>query len=423
MKELALLGATISAGNYVKATWEPPVVKLEQRLSAWKGRQLTFQGKATVINTLALSQIWHLCHVFVILDWAIQRIKKAVWGFFWSGRKELVARRTVCLPKAQGGFGVVDFELKARAFSLQWVKRYLALTPAKWKAFFDFFFSSCLALQPVQVFSSAPLRRQLIGLLPPFYQHLVRAWSQFDGGLAEGYLALDSSTATPRPLSQLNTHSTYVIGCRRITPEPHCVAKFLPLYGPLHWPQTWEQIHITSLDRAVVDLNWKIAHGVLYTVSRLVHRFGMANINPQCHCRADEESLEHLFFECRYSRILVGWVYFNLLGYEANARPFTVDELLFGFCQERRKRIPDVIIWMLQVVKHSLWLARDDFRFRDKLRTEAECLNAVIARLKFLLKVLAGRCRSPSQIRSFEKQWLANSTLGHFEGEKLVFSF
>ena len=206
--------------------------------------------------------------------------------------------------------------------------------PSKVEGLFDFFFSSCLALRPVQVFSSAPLRRQLIGLLPPFYQHLVRAWSQFDGGLAEGYLALDSSTATPRPLSQLNTHSTYVIGRRRITPEPHCVAKFLPLYGPLHWPQTWEQIHITSLDRAVVDLNWKITHGVLYTASRLVHRFGMANINPQCHCRADKESLEHLFFECRYSRILVGWVYFNLLGYDANARPFTVDELLFGFSQE-----------------------------------------------------------------------------------------
>ena len=82
VKELALLGATISAGDYVKATWEPPVVKLELRLSAWKGRQLTFQGKATVINSLAISQIWHLCHVFIIPDWAIKRIKNAVWGFF-----------------------------------------------------------------------------------------------------------------------------------------------------------------------------------------------------------------------------------------------------------------------------------------------------------------------------------------------------
>ena len=63
VKELRLLCGTFSAGDYSVPTWEPPVAKLEQRLSAWKGRQLTLQGKTTVINTLALSQIWHLCHV------------------------------------------------------------------------------------------------------------------------------------------------------------------------------------------------------------------------------------------------------------------------------------------------------------------------------------------------------------------------
>jgi hypothetical protein len=120
---------------------------------------------------------------------------------------------------------------------------------------------------------------------------------------------------------------------------------------------------------------------------------------------------------------LVGWVYFNLMMYDGSATPFTVEELLFGFTHARRQRIPHIIIWMLQVVKHYLWVARNDFRFRDKRRTEADCLKAIIARLKFLLKVVASRCRSPSQIRSFEKQWLANKTLGHFEGEKLVFSF
>jgi hypothetical protein len=149
----------------------------------------------------------------------------------------------------------------------------------------------------------------------------------------------------------------------------------------------------------------------------------MANIDVQCHCRADNETLEHLFFECSYARILVGWVYFNLMVVCPSATPFTVEELLFGVDKHRRRNIPHIIIWMLQMVKHRLWVARCDFRFRGQLRTEAECLKAMIARLKFLLKVLAGRCRSPSQIRSFEKQWLANKTLGHFEGEKLVFSF
>lgn len=72
VKELRLLGGTFSAGDYSVPTREPLVVKLEQLLSAWKGRQLTLQGKTTVINTLALSQIWHLCHVFVIPEWAIK---------------------------------------------------------------------------------------------------------------------------------------------------------------------------------------------------------------------------------------------------------------------------------------------------------------------------------------------------------------
>ena len=89
VKDLPLLGATFNVGDYHLPTWEPAVAKLEARLSAWSGRSLSFQGKAVVINTLALSQIWHLCHVFTIPRWASQRITKAVWSFFWSG-KDLV---------------------------------------------------------------------------------------------------------------------------------------------------------------------------------------------------------------------------------------------------------------------------------------------------------------------------------------------
>jgi hypothetical protein len=100
-------------------------------------------------------------------------IKKAVWAFFWSGRKELVARRTVCLPKDQGGFGLIDFELKAKAFSLQWVRRYFLPAPGKWKAFFSFFFLSCLSVMPVQAFSLANFPRRFISLLPSYYQFML----------------------------------------------------------------------------------------------------------------------------------------------------------------------------------------------------------------------------------------------------------
>ena len=70
VKQLPLLGATFSVGDHTIPTWEPAIAKLEKRLTAWSGRQLSFQGKTVIINTLALSQIWHLCHVFMIPPWA-----------------------------------------------------------------------------------------------------------------------------------------------------------------------------------------------------------------------------------------------------------------------------------------------------------------------------------------------------------------
>ena len=46
VKQLPLLGATFSVGDYTIPTWEPAVAKLEKRLTAWSGRQPTvFSGQ------------------------------------------------------------------------------------------------------------------------------------------------------------------------------------------------------------------------------------------------------------------------------------------------------------------------------------------------------------------------------------------
>ena len=77
---------------------------------------------------------------------------------------------------------------------------------------------------------------------------------------------------------------------------------------------------------------------------------------------------------------------------------------------------------MLQVMKHTTWVARCDFRFRQKPIAHV-CLSKAIAKLKFVLGLPGRRCETAAQIRAFEREWLTRATLGHFEGEKLVFSF
>ena len=78
---------------------------------------------------------------------------------------------------------------------------------------------------------------------------------------------------------------------------------------------------------------------------------------------------------------------------------------------------------MLHVMKHTISVARCDFRFRQKWPDAAACLKAAIAKIHFVLRLFGQRCKSPAQVRSFERDWLAGGTLAHFEGEELVFSF
>ena len=78
---------------------------------------------------------------------------------------------------------------------------------------------------------------------------------------------------------------------------------------------------------------------------------------------------------------------------------FTVEELLFGFSEVRRRAIPSIIIFMLLVMKHTIWVARCDFRFRQRMLVASKCLSQAITKLKFILGLLGKRCRSPAQIR------------------------
>ena len=195
-QQLPLLGATFSASDYSAPTFEPAVAKLEKRLSDWSGRKLSFQGKATIINSLALSQIWHLCHVFPVPKWAVKHINKAVWSSFWSGKRDLVKRKVVCLPKSKGGFRVVDFELKADAFALQWLKRFFAAGRAKWKSFFTYFICASLGCQPHEALLSSFSRRHMRSL-PEFYRIIFRLWQSLDGGLAGDVQSVAASSASP----------------------------------------------------------------------------------------------------------------------------------------------------------------------------------------------------------------------------------
>ena len=128
-----------------------------------------------------------------------------------------------------------------------------------------------------------------LSLLPPFYASLLRAWIALHGSLTPSGLAFGGSQS----IESISRTTCYQLLLSFHDPQPHCVAEFFHSFGPLEWLTTRKTLHFMPLDRQVIDLNWKVAHGVLYTVEHLTF-FGYS-LPLECFCGNHLESLEHLF--------------------------------------------------------------------------------------------------------------------------------
>ena len=65
--KLKILGIYVGLGNLKEDNWGPRICAVEKTLLSWHQRNLSFRGKALVINALALSRIWYVASLFTCL--------------------------------------------------------------------------------------------------------------------------------------------------------------------------------------------------------------------------------------------------------------------------------------------------------------------------------------------------------------------
>lgn len=75
---------------------------------------------------------------------------------------------------------------------------------------------------------------------------------------------------------------------------------------------------------------------------------------------------------------------------------------------------------MLNVSKYFLWLARNDFRFRDVAPSTVTVLENVKVRACFNLPLLFKRFQSPRRCPYFVRQWGARGVLASVLDGQLV---
>ena len=79
-----ILGHFIGNIDCSQTNWESKIQKINNIVDAWRLRDLSFNGKAFVINGILTSTLWYNATSLSLPSWAVTRIGQAVYRFFWN---------------------------------------------------------------------------------------------------------------------------------------------------------------------------------------------------------------------------------------------------------------------------------------------------------------------------------------------------
>ena len=161
------------------------------------------------------------------------------------------------------------------------------------------------------------------------------------------------------------------------------------------------------------DTNWLIARAALPTANWLI-RFGM-QVDPFCHC-GQSEYLVQLFVECQLAKRLVAWYQSWVHCAQSRMTRPTPFQILVGYNESFH--IPPVFPFLLGIICHQIWVARNGFRFDKSPVTYGDIPSHVKSSLRFTLRIQLHHCPWDR----FSELWLASNALG-FVSEENISSF
>lgn len=115
------------------------VTKLRKKCQQLQSLFHTLAARVVNLNTVLTAQLWYYLAIWVPTAAKYQALQQTMRGFLWGksweqgSRGATVAWSKVIQPKDEGGLGVVDPLVKAKALQVQWLLRSLAPGKEPWK--------------------------------------------------------------------------------------------------------------------------------------------------------------------------------------------------------------------------------------------------------------------------------------------------
>ena len=174
-----VLGQFFGNVNCTTMNWNVKVQKINNIIAAWKHRDISYKGRALIINALLTSTLWYNVTSLAVPPWAIAQIEQSIYGFFWDNKHPLVNRDILALPVKEGGFNIPRLESKVQAFRLNTLRRLLSEGEAHWKNFTAYFLRvSNMRVGKLSLALTFPLQC-IDPTIPAFHKELLSAWQKF----------------------------------------------------------------------------------------------------------------------------------------------------------------------------------------------------------------------------------------------------
>ncbi|KAJ3688152.1 hypothetical protein LUZ61_017316 [Rhynchospora tenuis] len=139
-KELPItyLGLPLTIRRPKKILFQPLINAFQRKLDGWKARFLSLGGRLTLVKSVLTALPLHYMQVLKLPRWVLKHLEGIRRRFFWKGNDKclgghcLVNWSTCCLPKANGGLGIIDLERQNQSLLMKWLWKLKHDTTSVW---------------------------------------------------------------------------------------------------------------------------------------------------------------------------------------------------------------------------------------------------------------------------------------------------
>ena len=397
---------------------------LQKTITAWQKRNLTLPGRVLVLNSRLLSKLWYLGYLVQFPSWFFKRLMSFIRGFIWQGRRPQISMDIVFTAKCDGGLGLINPENQITATKAWWMQQHAVQLGADWVQLSLYIFQKRYLQRrsSLSLFGtlSSPADIKVRGL----WKEIYCAWKKLMGSLPVGIdpdARLEDwiENATLADISilsyKIRSGRLFLQGLQYPTYGHSKWDLYLPTPPPLPWAAIWK--HYLKYQRILPHpqstLWWRLLHHNIITAKRLAHY--VPGVDGLCrHCRAEEESIHHLFYSC--TRVKEFWNFLqNFMSqfFSSHVEELRMEHLLWSCSSFQRCKAQQVLfiglgLWSIYRVHNAAIFSGNSFS-----------TNVIILMFKYLvsnhLTTLAYIAKCNNQLPSFFLKWLKPPfTLGLF---------